>query len=459
MEKLPDLKQLSNEAKEVLIVELWEENQKLTAALAATDQAKPEPSPKKTSKNSSTPPSKGFKPNIKPSKIEGSKRQRSLGRAGGGRELHPHPDQTIIAQVKNCRQCGEKVTTAVQKLQSVYEKIELPIIRPIVTRIERYGGQCACCQTKYVAPVPLGMEPGSPFGSSIQSLVTYLRYTHAISYERLSSIFASVFGLKISEGAIANLLEKVKTSLDDQVTQILHRLRRAKLICSDQTSARVNGQNQWEWVFQNQDVCLHVIRPSRGTGVINEVLGEHRPDIWVSDLFSAQKNHPAPQWQVCLAHQLRDCQYAIDAGDRILAPAMKRLLLRAFIIHRRREKIDDARLKRYRENLQERLTGILNLAPHHPDGIRLRKRYGGLIDNLFLFLEDVGIPPTNNSSEQAIRMSVIFRRVTNGFRSPWGRDLFAAVRSVVNTGKRQGLTAYQSIQQALSIDGSLFSPS
>ncbi|MEG4590211.1 hypothetical protein QUA54_34215 [Microcoleus sp. MOSTC5] len=57
MEKLPDLKQLSNEAKEVLIVDLWEENQKLTAALAATDQAKPEPSPKKTSKNSSTPPS------------------------------------------------------------------------------------------------------------------------------------------------------------------------------------------------------------------------------------------------------------------------------------------------------------------------------------------------------------------------------------------------------------------
>jgi transposase len=459
MEKLPDLKQLSNEAKEALIVELWQEIQKLTAALATTGEAKPNKVPTKTSKNSSTPPSKGFKANIKPSKIEGVKRAGSVGRAGGGRELHPEPDQTIIAQVKNCPQCGEKVTGAAQKLQSVYEKIELPPIRPIITRIERYGGQCACCQSEYVAPVPLGMEAGSPFGSSIQSLVTYLRYTHAISYERLSSICASVFGLKISEGAIANLLAKVKTSLDDQVSQILQRLRRAKLICSDETSARVNGQNQWEWVFQNQDVCLHLIRPSRGTGVINEVLAEHRPDIWVSDLFSAQKNHPAPQWQVCLAHQLRDCQYAIDAGDRIFAPAMKRLLLRAFIIHRRREKIDDARLNRYRENLQERLTGILNLAPHHPDGIRLRKRYGGLIDNLFLFLEDATIPPTNNSSEQAIRMSVIFRRVTNGFRSEWGRDLFAAVRSVVNTGKRQGLTAYQSIQQALSTDRSLFCPS
>ncbi|MEG5067618.1 transposase, partial [Microcoleus sp. B3-A4] len=328
MEKLPDLKQLSNEAKEALIVELWQEIQKLTAALASTGEAKQNKVPTKTSKNSSTPPSKGFKPNIKQSKIEGVKRAGSLGRAGGGRELHRDPDQTIIAQLKNCPQCGEKVTTAAQKLQSVYEKIELPPIRPIITRIERYGGQCACCHTEYVAPVPLGMEPGSPFGSSIQSLVTYLRYTHAISYERLSSIFASVFGLKISEGAIANLLKKVKTSLDDQVTQILQRLRRAKLICSDETSARVNGQNQWEWVFQNPDVCLHIIRPSRASGVMYEVLGEHRPDIWVSDLFSAQKNHPAPQWQVCLAHQLRDCQYAIDAGDRIFAPAMKKLLFR-----------------------------------------------------------------------------------------------------------------------------------
>ncbi|MEG4459114.1 IS66 family transposase [Microcoleus sp. N9_A1] len=71
--------------------------------------------------------------------------------------------------------------------------------------------------------------------------------------------------------------------------------------------------------------------------------------------------------------------------------------------------------------LQERLTQILDLVPDQKDGIRLRKRYGGLIDNLFLFLEDATIPPTNNSSEQAIRMSVIFRRVTNGFRSEWGR--------------------------------------
>jgi transposase len=77
---------------------------------------------------------------------------------------------------------------------------------------------------------------------------------------------------------------------------------------------------------------------------------------------------------------------------------------------------------------------------------------------LFLFFDDASVPPTNNSSEPAIRMSTVFRKVTHGFRSEWGRDLFAAVRSVVNTGKRHGLSAYQAIQKALSPIGSLFEP-
>jgi transposase len=77
-------------------------------------------------------------------------------------------------------------------------------------------------------------------------------------------------------------------------------------------------------------------------------------------------------------------------------------------------------------------------------------------DNLFLFLEDTTIPPTNNASEQALRWSVIFRKITNGFRSEWGRDLFADVRSIVNTGKRQGLSAFQAILTALNPLESLF---
>ncbi|MDF5711422.1 MAG: transposase [Nostoc sp. S4] len=102
-------------------------------------------------------------------------------------------------------------------------------------------------------------------------MVTYLCYTHAIIYERLSLLFSQVFGLEIWQGAIANLFEIVETCLDDRVSEILKRLQRSKLIATDRTGA-INGQNQWEWVFQNEQVYLYVIRPSRGAVVINQVL-------------------------------------------------------------------------------------------------------------------------------------------------------------------------------------------
>jgi transposase len=149
------------------------------------------------------------------------RREASVGRAGGGRPLHPDPDQVIIAKAKVCPHCGHGVPEAGQSLQAVYNKIELPPVKPIVTRVEPYGGCCAGCGQPYVAPVPAGMAPGTPFGASIQGLATYLRYTHAISDERLSALFAQVCGLDISEGGLANVVQSVKVRLDQRVTEIL----------------------------------------------------------------------------------------------------------------------------------------------------------------------------------------------------------------------------------------------
>jgi transposase len=53
-------------------------------------------------------------------------------------------------------------------------------------------------------------------------------------------------------------------------------------------------------------------------------------------------------------------------------------------------------------------------------------------------------------------MRTALPKVLNGFRSDGGRDLFAAVRSIVNTGQRHGLSAVQAIQKALSRAGSWF---
>ena len=137
---------------------------------------------------------------------------------------------------------------------------------------------------------------------------------------------------------------------------------------------------------------------------------------------------------------------------------MKAVLLRALAMHQRGDALAASTLYQYRCDLQRRVDRCLASQPTNPHGRRLQKRSTKMRDHLCWFLEDASIPPTNNSSEQAIRMSTVFRKVTNGFRSQWGRDLFAAVRSIVNTGKRHGLSAYQAIQKALSPIGSLFEP-
>jgi transposase len=353
MDKRPELERVSEPEKDALILALWAEVQRLQSRLAALE-AKSH-APRTDAHHASVPPSQTPKANLSTGPHTGRRREVSIGRAGGGRPLHPNPDQVMIAQAKTCPHCGGVVQGHAQHPHAVYDKIELPPIRPMVTRVEQHAGQCPHCGQSYVAPVPVGMESGTPFGASIQSLATYLRYTHAISDARLAALFTQVYGVPISEGALANLFQRVNTRLDDRVAEMLTRLRSSRLIGSDETGARVNGRPQWEWVFQNTEVCVQVIRPSRGHGVIPEVLGDHRPTVWVSDLYSAQRNHPAEHWQVCLAHQLRDCQCACEAGDVIFAPRMKAVLLRAFAMHQRRDTLAASTRYQYRGDLQRRL--------------------------------------------------------------------------------------------------------
>jgi transposase len=61
------------------------------------------------------------------------------------------------------------------------------------------------------------------------------------------------------------------------------------------------------------------------------------------------------------------------------------------------------------------------------------------------------VPCTNNVSERHLRPSVIFRKVTGGFRSPWGAKAYAAAVSVIATGRLRGQTALDALREALAI--------
>jgi transposase len=129
----------------------------------------------------------------------------------------------------------------------------------------------------------------------------------------------------------------------------------------------------------------------------------------VSDLYGAQQEH-ADLWQVCLAHQLRDCQYAIEAGDAIFAPRMKVLLLRAVVLAPQRKELAESIRRTYPRRLDRDLNAIMVLAPTNRHGKRLRKRYGKVRNRLFAFLEHPDVPPDNNGSERELRPTATYRK-------------------------------------------------
>jgi transposase len=443
----PDLSPLSEAEKDTLIHALWAQVQVLTVRVTELEARLNEPP--KTPDNSSLPPSKGRKANRPEAAKRDGARKGSLGRTGGGRPLVPEPDQFVVAKATACSHCRGVLTDADQALHARYDKIDLPPIRPVVTRVERYVGHCPCCGEATLAPVPDGLEDGSPFSVSILAVALYLRFVHAISYKRLTRLFLHLFALEISEGALDAAFRRAKPRFDDEVAAILARLRRCRVICSDETTVRVEGKTQWNWVFQNEALVIHVIRPSRSRAVVDAVLGGHRPQIWVSDLFGAQRGH-ADEWQVCLAHQLRDLRYAIEAGDAVFAPRMKALVLRAVVLARRRSDLKESTRLSYLRRLERDLTAILALAPSNRHGQRLKKRYLQSRDGLFTFLRYPEVPPDNNGSERELRPMATYRKVTGGFRSEWGRDLCAGVKSVIGTAARRSVDAYHAILSVLS---------
>ena len=446
----PDLKSLDSAAKDALILALIErinaliiENSELKERVARLEARLGLPA--KTPDNSSLPPSQGHKPSQ-----EAASRPKGKPHKGSYRVLHPNPTRTLNMRAEHCPHCAADLSTVPQTACERYDRIELPEIKPEVTRVVLHGGVCPCCARRFKARPAAGLQPGSPFGPNLRAFALYLRFSHAVSFERLSRLMSDLLGVEISEGALVNILDDSQPAFARQAGLIRDRLLASSILQSDETSVRVGKQTWWTWVFHHADDCCFVIRPSRGKDVVAEFLGAARPDFWVSDRLAAQMGWAGKDNQVCLAHLIREAQYAIDAGDSGFAPGLCKLLRQACAIGGRRATLADATLRAYAYQLDAKLDRLLRKSPSHAAGTKLQAIIKSCRRHLFVFLADRAIPPTNNGSEQALRPCVIFRKVTNCFRSEWAAKLYADIRSVIETARRRGIGPLDAIISTLN---------
>jgi transposase len=446
----PDLNSLDGTAKDALILALIErinaliaENAELKERIARLEAKLGEPP--KTPDNSSLPPSRGHKPSA-----EGGQKPKGKAHKGSARALHPNPTRTVEARAAHCPHCAADVSAASQMALERYDRIELPEIKPDVTRVVLHGGICPCCRGCFKAKPPSGLEPGSPFGPNLRAFLIYLRTVHAISFERLSRLASDLLGLEISEGALVNVFSDSAEAFARASNAIRERLLSQSCLQSDETSVRVGKQTWWTWVFHHADNACFRIAPSRGKDVVEDFLGDHRPDFWVSDRLAAQMGWAKKDHQVCLAHLIRDAQYAIDDGDKLFAPKLQDLLRRACGIGQRRATLADATLRSYLYKLEERLDRLLAIVPTAKAGEKLQRGVKRYRQNLFVFVTNRELPPTNNGSEQALRPCVTYRKVTNCFRSKWGATLYADIRSVLETARRRTVPLLHAIRLTLA---------
>ena len=161
----------------------------------------------------------------------------------------------------------------------------------------------------------------------------------------------------------------------------------------------------------------HLIVDSRGAAVLDDFLGEAKPEVWVADRYAAQAGHADERQLYASPICCAISQYAIDSGDTGFAPGFHKLLQRAVGIGQRRADLKDSTLAQCRADLDRRLDRLLAATPTTEAGRKLAQGIRKCRSDLFLFVTRRVIPTTNNDCERALRPSVIFRKVTGSFRS------------------------------------------
>jgi transposase len=321
----------------------------------------------------------------------------------------------------------------------------------VVLEAWRYAATCPHCGARITADYPAGFEPTRVFGPHLEALWTYLHEQHHVSYARLAAIGRDLWRLAVSQGALANALRRVATRLEPQAGAIREQVRASPTIGSDETSARVNGRTHWQWVFQTPTASYHLIVPRRNGDVVRDFLGDTEPETWVSDLWKPQLGAPAARHQICLAHQLRELQYVVDREQSPWAQDCQTLFRRA--IHRAHQRdrgeLRGAAYTATVAAIERRCDALLARPVAGAEASRLWVRFREHRDSLFVFLYDSAVPPTNNASEQALRHSVVHRKVTGGFRSDWGAEAHAIATTVLDTAHKRGADLLATLHAAL----------
>jgi len=202
----------------------------------------------------------------------------------------------------------------------------------------------------------------------------------------------------------------------------------------------VDGKNRYMWIFVTEGKSLYVTG-SRSHEVPEKVLGKKHDGVDMHDGFPgyaklAKITRNRQAW--CWAHIMKDAKELIQYNEsegRYILGILKH-------VYDKTKKL----LEKPPEEISEEILEALYDEFRQIDVPYESKKCSGFVrnqlkrkrDDIFRFVIDRSVEPTNNRAERAIRPIVTYRKVSGGSRSERGARDFCRVYTVLESYRKRG---------------------
>jgi transposase len=291
------------------------------------------------------------------------------------------------------------------------------------------------------------------YGERIRAAAIYLNIQQLIPEDRTAQALSDLFGAPlICPASIVAWVRKKAEDLQQVYARIGERVAEVKVRHLDETGFRIAGKLQW--LHTTSSLAFTFYRAGDKRGAIPEDL---QGGVVVHDHFLPYRRLGTVDHAFCNAHILRELQSLIAFDKEPWAAAMRDMLLAANrAVNQAREAGATALAPDQCAAFVERYWAAirLGLAFHrklpklatkaNPRG-RTKQRPGhNLLERLktfktetLRFLTDFDVPFTNNLAEQDLRMMKVKMKISGSFRTLDGAQIFARLRSIVSTARKQ----------------------
>src|SRR5256712_6911151 len=378
------------------------------------------------------------------------------------------PDEILVHPVLCCEQCQHDLRTQPAEVPERRQVIDLPAKRLWVTEHRVEEKQCPVCYHLTRAPFPAPVSAPAQYGTSIQTVATYLVEGQSVPYARASQLLRELLGVQLSAGSIASFVTTCHQQLPEVETELKAALVKARVLNQDETGLRVGKAGWWVHVCATERLTHYAAHRSRGRKALDAIgIAPQFRGTSVHDGLKSYQGYPFTQ-ALCNVHHLRELTFVEEVLKQAWARKMKDLLLdmKAEVERAKaagQQELDVlvlARfLRRYEEILSEGYTAN-PAAPPPEKRTRGRPKQSparNLLDRLsqgkwavLRFLHDFAVPFDNNLAERDLRMIKVQQKVSGCFRSEEGVAMFCRIRSYLSTLRKQGLELLSALEHTLS---------